>query len=64
MDAKHAYTIPEVIRITETSRTTIYTEIGADRLRAVKLGRRSLILAEDLQRWLAALPTMTSGVAR
>jgi excisionase family DNA binding protein len=64
MNPKHAYTIPEVVRITGTSRTTIYAEIGADRLRAVKLGRRTLILAEDLQRWLEALPSMSSGAAR
>jgi excisionase family DNA binding protein len=34
----------------------IYQEIQAGRLRARKLGRRTLILAADLSAWLANLP--------
>jgi excisionase family DNA binding protein len=64
MSTKYSYTVPEVLRITGIGRTTLYAEISADRLRAVKLGRRTLILAEDLQRWLAALPCISSEVAR
>ncbi|MGH1571921.1 excisionase family DNA-binding protein [Methylobacterium sp. P31] len=37
-------------------RTTIYEELARGRLRAKKLGRRTLILADDLKRWLEALP--------
>jgi excisionase family DNA binding protein len=64
MDNRKSFTIPEVIRDTGTSRTTIYEEIKAGRLKARKLGRRTLILADDLQNWLAALPSMKSEVAR
>jgi hypothetical protein len=34
----------------------IYQEIQTGRLRARKLGRRTLILAADLSAWLANLP--------
>ena len=37
-------------------RTKAYTEIAAGRLRAVKLGQRTLILAGDLKDYLAGLP--------
>ena len=38
------------------SRSMIYQEIQSGRLRARKLGRRTLILAADLSAWLANLP--------
>jgi hypothetical protein len=40
-----AYSIAELVRIGPLSRSTIYAEIVAGRLRAVKAGRRTLILA-------------------
>jgi excisionase family DNA binding protein len=64
MDAKHAYTVPEVIRVTGTSRTTLYAEIAAQRLKARKLGRRTLILADDLRQWLETLPALKAEVTR
>lgn len=64
MDAKHAYTIPEAVRITGTSRTTLYAEIAAHRLKARKLGRRTLILADDLRQWLGSLPTFKAEQAQ
>jgi excisionase family DNA binding protein len=36
---------------------TVYRLIAHGRLRAVKLGRRTLILAEDEATWLKSLPT-------
>ena len=38
-------------------RTFIFKEIRAGRLVARKAGRRTLILANDVDRWIEALPT-------
>ncbi len=44
------------------SRAKLYREVRAGRLRARKLGRRTIVLSEDLERWLRALPALaTSG---
>jgi excisionase family DNA binding protein len=51
-----AYSISEVADITGVGRSILYQEIGEGRLRARKLGRRSLIFDDDLKAWLAALP--------
>jgi hypothetical protein len=40
--------------------TKIYEEIGAGRLRAVKCGSRTLILARDARVWERSLPTLTA----
>ncbi len=57
------YSIHEVTRISGASRTTIYEEISAGRLKARKLGRRTIILDADLRQWLASLPAMRSSAA-
>ena len=46
--------------LTGLGRTTIYSEIAAGRLLAVKVGRRTLVPAVEAARWLAALPRLTS----
>ncbi|MHB2211445.1 helix-turn-helix domain-containing protein [Methylobacterium sp. CM6257] len=56
MNGKSAHSIAEVIERAGSSRTTIYAEIAAGRLKARKLGRRTLILDKDLEDWLATLP--------
>jgi excisionase family DNA binding protein len=53
---EQAYSVAEAGRKASVGRTTIYAEIKAGRLRAVKVGRRTLVLAEDLQNWLSSLP--------
>ncbi|MCB1417648.1 MAG: helix-turn-helix domain-containing protein [Notoacmeibacter sp.] len=58
---KGAFTIPEFVKFSGASRSTAYREIAAGRLKAVKLGKRTLIRADEAQRWLDALPAM-SGV--
>jgi hypothetical protein len=40
------------------SRAKAYQEIAAGRLRAVKVGSATLILAEDAGAWRASLPAM------
>jgi excisionase family DNA binding protein len=39
-------------------RTALYEAINAGQLIAHKRGKRTLILAEDLQRWIKSLPPM------
>lgn len=56
------YSITEVMLLTGLGRDTVYKRIHAGQLRARKCGRRTLVLASDLQRFLEALPTL--GAAR
>ena len=44
-------------------RAQLYREIGAGRLVARKLGRRTLIERSEQQRWLSALPIMGAAEA-
>jgi excisionase family DNA binding protein len=45
---------PDVTRMTNLGRTTIYSEIAAGRLRAVHIGRSVRIRRDDLEQWLEA----------
>ena len=58
MVEKLALTILDAAAAASSSRTAIYAAIACGELRAVKRGRRTLIIAEDLRRWLANLPAM------
>ena len=58
-----AHSVMGAARRAGVGRSTIYEEISQERLRAVKRGRRTLILAHDLRRWLASLPPMKSNAA-
>ena len=55
---KLAYSIVDAVNLTGFSRSVIYQEIGRGSLRAIKRGRRTAILANDLEKWLAALPSV------
>jgi excisionase family DNA binding protein len=57
MNERLAYSPDEAFKLAGIGRSKGYAEIKAGRLRAKKLGRRTLITAEDLQAWLQALPT-------
>jgi excisionase family DNA binding protein len=52
---KLAYAIAELPELVSVGRSHIYEEIRAGRLRTVKAGRRTLVLAEDLRAWLLSL---------
>lgn len=49
---KLAYRIDEAVRASGLGRTTLYAEIKAGRLKAVKAAGRRLIMREDLEAYL------------
>ena len=53
-----AHSIRRVTELTDAGRSTIYAEIGAGRLKARKIGRKTVILDSDLQEWLNSLPLL------
>ena len=53
-----AYTIAEACTVTRTGKTALYEAIKTGELRAVKRGRRTLVLPADLKKWIEKLPTI------
>lgn len=61
-ELKASYTIDEVSKIITLGRTKIYENINAGTLKARKLGRKTIILKEDLEQFLTNLePYKTSN---
>jgi excisionase family DNA binding protein len=58
---KSLYSITEAIRLLGIGRTMLYQEIQDGRLVAVKCGRRTLISAQAIEAWIAALPSYKSA---
>ena len=52
-----AYTIHTITEMSGLSRATIFRELRAGRLKAKKVGARTLVLAADWQDYLDNLPT-------
>lgn len=52
---KQLYTIAEFLILYAISRTSLYREVSAGRLRLTKRGRRSLIARQDADAWLENL---------
>jgi excisionase family DNA binding protein len=52
------YTITEACTATRTGKTALYEAIRTGELRAVKRGRRTLVLSADLKEWIEKFPTI------
>lgn len=59
MNSPLVYTIAEACAAARAGRTAIYAAIREGALAAHKRGRKTLILTEDLRRWVENLPTIT-----
>ena len=57
-----AYNIGEACQVARSGRTAIYEAIRSGELRAVKRGRRTLILEADLRDWLGRLPAVVPKI--
>lgn len=53
-----AYSVPEAAKAARSGATAIYEAIRDKKLKARKYGHRTLILHEDLRRFLEGLPVM------
>lgn len=51
-----AYSVSEFSRVFSVGRSTVFAEIAAGRLRARKIGTRTVIAHEDAMAWLRSLP--------
>ena len=53
-----AYTLGELTAMGLGCKSFIYNQIGAGRLKATKRGRYTIVLAPDLDAWVASLPAI------
>lgn len=61
MQSPIAVTIPEAVKATGMSRTSIYEALKRGDLSARKAGRRTLIPFADLEAYLSRLPAYQAG---
>jgi len=53
-------TVLEAAKIAGIGRSTIYEELASGRLKAKKLGRRTIVTEQALSEWMAGLPAYRS----
>lgn len=56
MNTPLAYTVAEACAAARVGRTVLYELIRDGKLPARKCGRRTVVLADDLRRWVESLP--------
>ena len=62
---QRAMSLAEFCQLYGLSRTKTYEEIKSGRLRAVKCGKRTLIIEDDAETFLRSLPTVVgAGVSQ
>ena len=57
-----AYSIAEACTLSSVGRTTLYTAIARGDLKTRKVGRRTLITAQDLKSWIDSCTTERKGL--
>jgi excisionase family DNA binding protein len=61
MPDKAALTIDEARYVCNIGRSTLYEEIKAGRIRAIKFGKRTLIPADEPAKWLERLAALAAA---
>ena len=56
-DRPTAFSVRQFCEMHAIGRTTFYEEVKYGRLRIRKLGKRTLVLREEAERWISALPS-------
>ena len=51
------YSVDQAAKLVSISRRQLYEEIGSGRLLTKKVGKRRLVLSEDLRNWLQTRPS-------
>jgi hypothetical protein len=58
---KLGYSVPALAEAADVSRSKLYEEMAAGRLKAKKFGARTIITAEEAKRWLDSLPDLQAS---
>jgi len=57
-DIRDVNPLDHVCEVLDSGKTKVYEEINEGRLKARKIGRKTVVLGNDLREYLEALPTM------
>jgi len=61
-DPTAAFTVKEFLVWARISRTTFYQQVASNRIEVKKLGKKTLVLRKEAQRWLGELPALKGEV--